>query len=102
MVEADSAAEAASDVPLRMALPCEWRLQTAYHSEAHPGFSDDCGRHVALPPAPASDAPPPTGADGDVLPSSTAERVWPGAFLLFRYLAQPHQAAALLGASVLE
>ena len=39
----------------RGTLPSVWRLQTAYHEEPHPGFSDANGRMISVPrPLPTS------------------------------------------------
>ena len=59
--------------------------------EAHPGFCCADGKYIAIPKAGGSaDAARRLDADGEVAPGSTAERVWPGAYLLASYLQQPH------------
>ena len=87
-------------------LPLAWRYETPYTSAAHPGFCCIGGRFLSLPVASASaSAPAPArrvGDDGEVDPASTAERVWPGAYLLASYLQQPAVASRLRGARVLE
>ena len=71
------------------ALPMPWRVELPYSLEsAHAGFCCDGGRFVfAGGAAPSqSDRAHAVDTNGEVLPAATAERVWPGAFLLATYL----------------
>ena len=65
-----------------------WRFETPYTDLTHPGFCCTGGRFLAIPMADA--APRRLDEDGEVAPELTAERVWPGAFLLASYLQQQY------------
>ena len=89
------------------ALPTPWRFETPYTEQPHPGFCCAGGVFLSVPGAhlPAASGASPErrlGADGEVAPESTAERVWPGAYLLASYLQQPSVASTLSGARVIE
>jgi hypothetical protein len=81
--------------------PAVWRFETPYTSGVHPGFCCAGGRFIAIP-QPTSVSARRVEDDGEVDAASTAERVWPGAYLLATYLQQVDVAGRIRGASVLE
>lgn len=83
-------------------LPLPWRFETAYTDEAHPGFCCAGGRFIRVPPPAPHAAASRVAADGEVVPSVTADTVWPGAYLLASYCSQPEVARTLAGARVIE